>query len=219
MIEVKNINKSYKKVQVLNDISFNVNSGEMIAVVGKNGSGKSTMLKILSGAISADSGAISYFGKFAKGKIFSEYTGYVPQGNPLIDELNVIDNLKLWGAQNNKNLERVLDTFHLKDILKTPVRKLSGGMKRRLSIACACLNMPSVLLLDEPTASLDIYYKENIRQYLKNHVSKNGIVIMSTHDSDEIMMADRCLILKDGKLTEFKKADITMQKIREYVFL
>lgn len=219
MIEVSHLKKKYGKKQILQDISFQVKCGECVAVVGKNGCGKSTLLQIMAGILKADGGNIRYFGQDTgkNKKAFRKYCGYVPQENPLMEELSVKDNLKLWGAGKNASSEKVIRQFQLEEILPVPVEKLSGGMKRRLSIACALLEWPPILLLDEPTTALDIYYQENVRQWMGEYRNMNGIIVMTTHEEKEILAADRCLVMNDGKMLELDGNDIRMQKIRSYI--
>ncbi len=143
--------------------------------------------------------------------------GYVPQEPPLIEELTVKDNLKLWGVWQSEHRELLLSSFELEELLKTEVRKLSGGMKRRLSIACALAQWPPILLLDEPTTALDLYYKDNIQQWLMQYRSMNGIVLLTSHDENEILSCDRCLIMKQGKLTELMGEDLTIEEIRKEI--
>ena len=193
MIEVTQIRKSYGKKKVLSDITFQVKPGECVAIAGKNGCGKSTLMQIMAGILKPDGGELCYFGKKAayKSSTFRRFCGYVPQENPLMEELTVQDNLKLW-----------------EDLLQTEVSKLSGGMKRRLSIACALVENPPFLLMDEPTTALDLYYKESIHQWMKTYQQKNGIILMTTHDESEIRNADRCLFMDEGKVQELDAEDI-----------
>ena len=176
-------------------------------------------MQILAGAIRPDAGEISFFGKnpLQKRTYFRKYVGYVPQEPPLIDELTVKDNLKLWGVWQSEHRELLLSSFELEELLKTEVRKLSGGMKRRLSIACALAQWPPILRLDEPTTALDLYYKDNIQQWLMQYRSMNGIVLLTSHDENEILSCDRCLIMKQGKLTELMGEDLTIEEIRKEI--
>ncbi len=218
MIEVKHISKHYGKKQILNDVSFQVEKGERVVIVGKNGSGKTTLLRIMSGLVKADMGEIIYCGQSMKGssKLFRKYCGYVPQENPLIEELSVKDNLRLW-SNDKETCDRIIERFELQEILKMQVIKLSGGMKRRLSIACALLTKPAILILDEPTTALDLYYKDDILSWLKAYQKDGGVVLMTSHDENEILSADRCFILSAGQLLEFKKDDISIDKIKAII--
>lgn len=218
MIEVHNVSKTFGKKQILKDINFEVKPGERVVIVGKNGSGKTTLLRIMTGIIKADTGEIQYFNEKAQsnGKVFRKYCGYVPQENPLMDELTVSDNLKLW-SQNNEVKKKIIERFELQDMLKMQVGKLSGGMKRRLSIACALLSEPKILILDEPTTALDLYFKDDIMHWLKAFQNDGGVVLMTSHDSTEILSADRCLLMSAGQLLELKKEEISIEKIRAVV--
>lgn len=219
MIEIAHIQKRLGKKQVLKDISFHVDCGQCVAIVGKNGCGKSTLLQIMAGVLKADHGEIHYFGKDAgkDKKIIRQYCGYVPQDNPLMEELSVRDNLKLWAGSNKDMQEKVIEQFELEGIMKQQVSKLSGGMKRRLSIACAMQQWPPVLLLDEPTSALDIYYKKSILQWIRQYQKMNGMVVMTTHDEMEILSADRCLVMEDGNIHELTGDEIQMERIWEYI--
>lgn len=218
MVQVSHIQKNYGKKEVLKDIQFQINSGEIAAIVGKNGCGKSTLLQVLAGILPADSGDVFYFGQSSKKnkKAYSEYCGYVPQENPLLEELSVYDNLRLWGI-GRKLEEKIIKQFQLEDMLFMPVEKLSGGMKRRVSILCAILHWPPVLLLDEPTIALDLYHKESIREWMKEYRKKNGIIIMATHDEKEILDADRCFVMKEGILQEIPKEKCDMEVIKGHI--
>lgn len=204
MIQVCQINKNYGKNVILSNINFEAKAGESVAVVGRNGTGKSTLIKIMAGVIKASSGTLSYFGNsiLENKKLFRKYCGYVPQDNALIEELSVLDNLKLWSG-GKRHLDRdFLDRFGLTEILSVKVSNLSGGMKRRVSIVCAISHLPPVLLLDEPTTALDIFYKDEIHKILKEYKKNKGIIIYTTHDEREIIESDRTLLLKKGILKE-----------------
>ena len=172
-------------------------------------------MRIMAGIVKPDKGELLYFGEnvLSKKNGFRKYCGYVPQENPLIEELSVRDNLRLWGKENKE----VTELLQLQDMMHMPVEKLSGGMKRRVSIACALMNMPPIILMDEPTTALDLYYKEGIRKWMETYQKMNGIVIMTTHDEQEIMECDRCFMMKQGRITELLQNERTMEKVREYI--
>jgi ABC-2 type transport system ATP-binding protein len=204
VIEVKEIEKRYKK-QVLDGISFTADKGDIIGILGANGCGKTTLLSIMSGMKRADSGELLFDGKsaFKDRKLFKKYVGYVPQENPLIDELTTADNLKLWYSAKNYKLsvqDGIIQRLGLTDYLNKRVDKLSGGMKRRISIAIALAENAPVLIMDEPGAALDIYGKEEIRNYIKEYTANGGTVVMSTHDETEIKMCNTLYVMKNGIL-------------------
>ncbi len=217
MLRVEGIVKYYGKRKILDNISFCINPGERVAIVGRNGCGKTTLMQILSGAMKPDSGSINFFGNnpLKKKKYFRQYCGYVPQNSPLLPELTVKDNLKLWGVDKSNNYEYLLDRFDLRSIMKMEVRKLSGGMNKRLSIACAICEWPPILLMDEPTSALDLYYKENIQKWLSEYNNLKGMVMLSTHEEAEILACDRCFFLKDGRITEIPHDEHMMERVRD----
>ena len=198
--EIKELRKQYGKKKVLDGVSLTAEGGSCIGILGGNGSGKSTLLSVLAGIIKADAG--SFRADEEKAAI-----GYVPQGTPLLEELSAKDNLRLW--YDSKTMKRELESGVLRllgvdEFLKVPVRKMSGGMKKRLSIGCAVAGEPKILLLDEPTAALDIACKDRIYLYIKEFLQKGGVVLWATHDVHEIELCDKCYVLKDGKLTEYQ---------------
>lgn len=208
-IEIKGIAKSYRHKKVLTDISFSAQSGQCVGILGGNGSGKSTLLSILAGIQSGDAGEFLYEGKdlFKYPRQRSQLVGYVPQGTPLIEELTAWDNLCLWYDKDRLKQELddgVLKMLGINDFIKTPVSKMSGGMKKRLSIGCAISKHPPVLLLDEPMAALDLGCKQEISAYLRNHKAAGGIVLLVTHDIIELELCDCWYIIKDGVLVPFE---------------
>ena len=171
-MKIASIKKSYQKNCILKDITFCAKEGQCIGILGGNGSGKSTLLGILAGILKADDGSFTYYGddllKDAKKR--SRLLGYVPQNTPLLEELSAKDNLSLWydSHELTKELSQgVLGMLGIGDFLKTPVYKMSGGMKKRLAIGCAVANNPKILLLDEPSAALDLICKTRIFNYLE----------------------------------------------------
>lgn len=208
-IEIKGLAKRYKHKEVLRDISFTAQSGSCIGILGANGSGKSTLLSILAGVQTCDRG---YFGcdgidLFQNPKKRASLVGYVPQGTPLIEELSARDNLLLWYDKETLRSELesgVLKLLGIDEFIKTTVSRMSGGMKKRLSIGCAMANRPPILLLDEPTAALDLACKERIADYLKSYRSSGGILLLTTHDVLELALCDQWYIIKDGVMQPFR---------------
>ena len=206
MIEVKNISKRYMN-NVLDDISFNAEKGQCIGIIGANGCGKTTLLSIMAGVNKAQSGKIYYNNELADRKsVFKKYIAYVPQENPLIDELTTKDNLLLWLGSNRKIKDGfengVLKDLGIDEFLNKQVNELSGGMKRRLSIGISLSNNAPIMLLDEPGSALDIYGKQEVNSYISNYVKNGGTVVMSTHDRDEIDLCTKLYKIEDGILKE-----------------
>ncbi|MBP5159888.1 MAG: ABC transporter ATP-binding protein [Lachnospiraceae bacterium] len=202
-MEVEDIKKSYGKKTVLDGVSLSAEGGSCTGLLGANGCGKSTLLSILAGIMKPDGGSFDIKGA-EDGK--KPVIGYVPQGTPLIEELSAMDNLRLWydkEALDESLSGGVLKTLGVDTFLKVPVKKMSGGMKKCLSIGCAVASDPDVLLLDEPTAALDLARKDTIYAYMSRFKSKGGIVLIATHDIHEIEFCDRCYLFEDHRLSDY----------------
>lgn len=208
-IQVENICKKYGFRKVLKGASLTAEKGQCVGIVGLNGSGKSTLMSILAGVQKADSGTAQVQGIdiFRDKRKAERLIGYVPQENPLIQELTVRDNLKLWYCDSPLDMEKELEDGFLKllgidQMLKLPVKKLSGGMKKRVSIGISMWADPAVLMLDEPSAALDLIAKKQIRDYLKVYLNGGGTVLIITHDEEELELCDKVYVVKDGVLKE-----------------
>ena len=209
MIEIKNIHKRYGKHKVLNGVDFAVEPGEIVGILGANGSGKSTLLTILAGLQNCDAGFFNIDGKdlLKDSKLRNQLVAYVPQEMPLITELTAWDNLRMWYSADSLKKELnsgVLKLLGIDQFIKVPVSQMSGGMKKRLCIGCAMNSNPKLMLLDEPTAALDLVCKEKIYSYFEQYKSKGGSMIIATHEVQEIELCDRCYIIKDGVLADYK---------------
>lgn len=207
-LEISHIKKSFKKKPVLRDITLSAKKGDCIGILGGNGCGKTTLLSILAGTQEADEGSFFWQGKdmLKEKALRSRMVGYVPQGTPLFEELSAKDNLRLWYDKKEMEAELedgVLSLLGINEFLKVPVSKLSGGMKKRLSIGCAVAGKQPVLLLDEPTAALDLECRQQIWDYLANYRDMGGIILLVTHDISEIENCSKCFLLKDGKLVNY----------------
>ena len=207
-ISVTDIKKRYGKKEVLKNISFSASGGECIGIIGKNGSGKSTLISILAGIIRADAGSFFVEDRDAlkEDTVRHDLVAYVTQGTPIIEELSARDNLRMW--YRLEDLKKQLESGFLKvlgidEFLDVTVNKMSLGMKKRLSIGCAINNNPKVLLLDEPTAALDLVCKEAVYAYLRAFRESGGVLILATHDIYEISMCSGCYLLKEGILEPY----------------
>lgn len=208
MFEIKNIEKNYGKHQVLKSISFDVEPGEIIGILGANGSGKSTLLSVLAGLQRPKGGFFTIDGKdlLKNNSLRNETVAYVPQDNPLIEELNAYDNLRMWynAKQIKEELDHgVLNRLAIDEFLKVPVHKMSGGMKKRLTIGCAMNSNPKLMLLDEPTAALDLVCRNEIYDYFVDFKRRGGSLIIATHEVQEIELCDKCYLIKDGMLQPY----------------
>lgn len=205
MLSVESISKSYKKQPVLRDVSFTAAPGECIGLLGPNGCGKSTLLHILSGSDRPDSGRILFHGKdlLAQPSVQASQIGYVPQANPLYPDMTAMDHLKLWYSACDYSIEEdmkegFLSQLKIESFLHKKVKTLSGGMQKRLSIACALASRPSLLLLDEPDAALDLVCKEDIRSYIRWYCSQGNTVLLATHEEADFALCSKLLLIRDG---------------------
>ena len=211
MLEVTGLCKSYGKQKILDAVSFTAAPGTCVGIVGSNGCGKTTLLSILAGAVKADQGSIRYRNQEATGSpgVFAREAAYVPQENPLIEKLTDRDNLSLWYRGSRREMEQDLAQgpaamLGIPAMLKKPVARLSGGMKKRLSIACALSNHAGTLILDEPGAALDMECKADIRAYLEQYRKEGGTVILTSHEQSELALCTRMYVLRGGRLEEVK---------------
>ncbi len=208
-LSIEHISKKYGGKEVLRDIDFEVRSGECVGILGGNGSGKSTLFGILSGVLCTTSGRALLEGVnvLEKPKVRRANIGYLPQETPLITELSARDNLLLAygrGELGKSIADGTLEKLGVTDFLSVPVSKMSGGMKKRLSIALLAAGKPKIMLLDEPSAALDLSAKRFVAEYISDFVSKGGAVLLATHDVSEIAACDRCFIIKNGVLLPYE---------------
>lgn len=201
--EIIDIKKQFRGKTPLESVSFSVESGTCVGILGKNGSGKSTLLSVLAGVQRCNRGQFLWNEEdlLKNSRLRRQTVGYVPQGTPLFEELTAWDNLLLWYSRRKLEEELkngVLSMLGIGEFLRVPVRKMSGGMKKRLSIGCSVANSPSLLLLDEPGAALDLVCKESIASYLSVFKKNGGTVILTTHDASELALCDVWYILRNG---------------------
>lgn len=216
MIQVEAINKSYGKKEILKDISFDVNKGEVFGLIGPNGAGKTTLLSILATNEIPNHGKITINGYdiVRDRKSIRNLIGSVPQEIALWQQMTVEENLLFWNRLNKKQIKKadlyqLCEKVQLTDQWKIKVRHLSSGMKRKLNIAVALIHNPQVLLMDEPTVGIDIQSKIEINRLIREMAEQGNTVIYTTHDSNEILsLCDRIGVLKRENfhlLERFKK--------------
>ena len=220
MITVTGIVSSYGRKPILKGASFTAERGECIGIVGANGCGKSTLLSVLAGTLKPKSGTVIYGGRTAwsdagtgrmrgDSEVIRKMTGYVPQENPLIPELTVYDNLRLWYPDKQVLRQELAQGFlsllGIGEFSTKQVSKLSGGMKKRVSIGIAMAGMPPILLLDEPGAALDLVCKEDIRAYLRTYLDHKGTVVITSHEESELSLCSKIYVMKSGTLNQADK--------------
>jgi Cu-processing system ATP-binding protein len=205
MIEINDLCMRYGKFAALNDIDLKLEKGQVIALMGPNGSGKSTLLKSILGLVVPESGSIRVDGRYIKDKyLYRNNIGYMPQianypENLKVKELfHIVKDIR---SDKYEKDEELLLKFKINEISEKYFGQLSGGYKQRVTAAIAFLFDPQILILDEPTASLDPFSTEIIKSKILDSKKDNKLIIISTHIISEMdELADRIVYLLDGKV-------------------
>lgn len=209
LIKVTGLTKSYKNSPAVSDLSFSVKKGEIVGLLGPNGAGKSTTINILATVLKPDSGNISICGynlQNEKNKI-KQNIGIVPQDLAIYEEISAEKNVSffasLYGLRGQKLKERTafaLDLVGLTDKRKNKPKTFSGGMKRRLNIACAIAHDPQIIIMDEPTVGIDPQSRNHILESILKLKEHGVSILYSTHYMEEVEhIADRILVIDKGK--------------------
>lgn len=218
MIEISHLTKRYGTFTAVNDISFNVQPGQVLGFLGPNGAGKSTTMKMITGFISPTSGRIRVCGHDVQTDPIAAKSrmGYLPEGAPSYAEMGVraflefiADVRALRGELRHSRLDDVIGRLALESVLEQPIETLSKGFKRRVGLAQALLHDPQVLILDEPTDGLDPNQKHQVRALI-NQIAKDKIIVISTHILEEVdAVCNRAIIIANGRIL----ADDTPQQL------
>lgn len=216
MLEVSKLMRKYGRFTAVKDASFTIQSGEIVGLLGHNGAGKTTILKMLSGFLEPHQGHIKLDGidVVNSPKTTQQMMGYLPENLPVYPEMNVSDYLdyaaSLKGIIQHERYEairRVIKATDIQDKLFTPIATLSRGYKQRVGVAQALLGQPKLLILDEPTNGLDPTQTAQMRQLIRD-VAQHATVILSTHIMQEVeALCDRVLIIRSGELVIDAKLD------------
>ena len=230
-IALTDVCKSFDKKLVIKDMSFTVKSGDIICLLGPSGSGKTTTIRLLIGAIYADSGKIKFGDISVPNLKLLKNIGFMPQNDAMYDDLSGEDNLKffagLYGMKNKEAIKRIGEVLEIVDLnnnRKKFVRNYSGGMKKRLSLAAALLHEPDVLLLDEPTVGIDPVLRRSVWNQFKDMKKSGKTLIVSTHVMDEVYECDKAALIYNGKLIDYDLVQdllskTTAGKVEELFFM
>ena len=210
LIEIEKLSKSFGEQKVLDKIDFNLESGEIVGLIGPSGSGKSTLIKTMLGMEKADEGeALILDYKMPKREILSNI-GYMAQSDALYEMLTGYENLEFFGKMKGvsakelkKEIEYIAEVVDLTDDLKKLVSNYSGGMKRRLSLAIALIGSPELLILDEPTVGIDPSLRKNIWKELFKQRDNGVGILVTTHVMDEAELTDKVGLLLNGDIIDF----------------
>lgn len=210
VIEVKNLIKEYKEIKAVDNLSFEVHEGEILGLLGPNGSGKTTTINCLLSLLNYSSGSIKIFGKEMKPDSYDikSKIGVVFQEVAVFDELTVYENIDYFCGLyiNNKEtrkkyIEDAINLVGLENFKNFYPKKLSGGLLRRLNIACGIAHKPKLIFLDEPTVAVDPQSRNNILDGIKKLRDNGATIVYTTHYMEEVeMLCDRVIILDKGKI-------------------
>lgn len=210
VIEVKNLIKEYKEIKAVDNLSFEVHEGEILGLLGPNGSGKTTTINCLLSLLNYSSGSIKIFGKEMKPDSYDikSKIGVVFQEVAVFDELTVYENIDYFcglyidnKGTRKKYIEDAINLVGLENFKNFYPKKLSGGLLRRLNIACGIAHKPKLIFLDEPTVAVDPQSRNNILDGIKKLRDNGATIVYTTHYMEEVeLLCDRVIILDKGKI-------------------
>lgn len=207
MISIKNLHKQYGETVALRDISLDVNRGELFGLIGPDGAGKTSLFRILTTLLLADSGTVSIDGLHVVEhyKDIRNYIGYMPGRFSLYQDLSVEENLSffatVFGTTIEENYDLIADIYRQIEPYKSRLAgKLSGGMKQKLALSCALIHKPTVLILDEPTTGVDAVSRVEFWEMLKRLQQKGITIMVSTPYMDEASLCDRVALIQKGEI-------------------
>jgi ABC-2 type transport system ATP-binding protein len=219
IIEVEYLEKKYKNTdaKAVSELSFTINRGEIFGLLGPNGAGKTTTINILTGQLAPSAGVVRISGKNIQNDFndIKKRIGIVPQDISLYPTLSVLNNLRifgnLYGLHGNKlkqAIEKNLRVFGLEKKITQKVKTLSGGMKRRLNIIAGILHSPEIIILDEPTAGIDVQSKKFILENLEELNNNGATILYTSHYMDEAeKFCTEIAILDEGKIIANEKPE------------
>lgn len=207
IVKVKNITKEVSKIKILDNVSLEIEEGEILGLIGPSGSGKSTFIKSIIGMEKITCGEVFILGKKIPNRNVLQSIGYMAQSDALYEDLTGNENLEFFAKifsinkyEINKRIEYVSNLVNMQNDLNKKVKYYSGGMKRRLSLAISLIQDPKILILDEPTVGIDPKLRLSIWNEL-NKLKLNGkSIIITTHVMDEAQRCDKLALIRNGKI-------------------
>lgn len=210
LIEVRGLVKKYKELTAVDNLDLDVKKGEILGLLGPNGSGKSTTINCILSLLKKDAGSVKIFGKEMSADAYDikKKIGVVFQDVAVYDELSVYENIDYFCGlyiqdknERKKLVERALELVSLNDFVKFKPKKLSGGLLRRLNIACGIAHKPEIIILDEPTVAVDPQSRNNILEGIKKLNKEGSTIIYTSHYMDEVdFLCDDIVIIDKGKV-------------------
>ena len=204
-VSLTHVSKAFKKQQVLKDVDLQIENNEIFGMIGPSGAGKTTLIRLIIGAIAADEGSIKIGNISIPSLDALNIIGYMPQNDALYGDLSGYDNLmffgRMYGIKEAKLKEKAHEVLRLVDLESDSDKKAglySGGMKKRLSLAVALLAEPELLILDEPTVGVDPILRRKIWEQFRELKAQGKTIIITTHVMDEAELCDRVALIYNG---------------------
>ncbi|WP_081211851.1 ABC transporter ATP-binding protein [Salegentibacter sediminis] len=224
-ISIKNISKSYKKLKALDDVSLEIEQGELFGLIGPDGAGKTTLFRILTTLLFADEGTASVAGYdvVKEYKSIRRSVGYMPGKFSLYQDLSVEENLNffatIFGTTIEENYDLIKDIYlQIEPFKDRRAGKLSGGMKQKLALSCALIHKPKVLFLDEPTTGVDPVSRKEFWEMLKRLREKGISILVSTPYMDEAALCDRIALIQGGKILRVDTPENIIEKHPKQIY-
>ncbi|MDL2283884.1 ABC transporter ATP-binding protein [Oxalobacter sp. OttesenSCG-928-P03] len=222
-IEIRNINKSYGDLKALRDISLSIQEGEFFGLLGPNGAGKTTLISIIAGLARADSGQVSILGHdvIEDFQAARQNLGVVPQELVFDPFFTVRETLRLqsgyFGLKKNDDwIDEVMHNLDLTDKANVNMRALSGGMKRRVLVALALVHKPPVIVLDEPTAGVDVELRQTLWQFIGRLNQEKHTIVLTTHYLEEAQnWCNRIAMLQSGEIVALDTTEALIRRVSE----
>lgn len=224
ILEINSLRKTFGEKTVVNGLSFKVNEGEILGFLGPNGAGKSTTISMIITILNFDEGKVLFEGREVNSddNDFKKILGYVPQDIALFNDLSAYENVKFFGSLYglkgsylNNRVNETLELVGLYDRKNDYPDSFSGGMKRRLNIACSIVHKPKILIMDEPTVGIDPQSRNNILEVVKSLRDEGTTIIYTSHYMEEVeAICNRIIILDNGQIVEFGYKDEIKTKYR-----
>ena len=203
-VEAIDLHKRFGRIRAVDGIDLSLSPGRIYGLLGPNGSGKTTLIRLLAGLARATRGEARILGTRMPSRRTLASIGYMPQAEAIYPELSVGENLgffaRLEGRADRASIDGVLDLVELRDRKGTPALQLSGGMRRRLSLACTLVHRPEVLFLDEPTVGVDPALRVQFWAHFRRLASQGTTILVASHVMDEADRCDELVFVRDGKV-------------------
>jgi ABC-2 type transport system ATP-binding protein len=226
VIQIDQLSKTYGHINALRSVSLTVNQGEIFGLLGPNGAGKTTLMRMLTGSSRPTSGGVKVLDldPVRDSAAVRRSIGYMPQAPALYEDLSPRDNIRFFGrahdlANLDRRIDELLDFSNLRARERDAVYTFSGGMKQRVSLACALVHRPPVLMLDEPTAGVDPRLRAEFWNHFRDLARSGATLLISTHLMDEALSCDRLAILMDAGLIACDTPKNLLERGRSHIHI